>query len=138
MEKNPTKEPEWELLIIPCRGESSLARLAVTAAVELSKRNGVRVLGAEESGERLAVKAALGCSDRTITVDGCVRQCMLKQLASLQAETEFHLILSELGIEDRDDAPLSPDDLDLARDAIVAAATRISSLHPRIPGCSCR
>lgn len=130
-------EKKWDILIIPCRGDSYLARLVVEAAEELADQNRVRVLLEKEMDDLETVKEAISNSDRCVTVDGCEKQCILKKLKEQQCRTEFELNLAEMGIDDRQQTDLDPEDLDLAKNAILAASFRVSLKPPLFPGCCC-
>lgn len=134
---NNGAQKNWDLLIIPCWGESYLARIVAAAAEELAGRDQVRVIGEKEVGDLQAVLEAIDKSDRCITVDGCESRCMMRKMAGHQCKTEFELVLTDMGIEDLEQTHLLVADLDLAKDAILAASTRISPKHPVFPGCCC-
>lgn len=130
-------EKQWDILIIPCWGESYLSRLIIKAAEELTAQNKVRILQEGEIDDLETVKEAIRHSDRCITVDGCDKHCMIKKMNEQQCRTEFNLNLVELGIDDRQQTDLHPEDLELAQNGILAASSRISPKHPVFPGCCC-
>lgn len=130
-------EKQWDILIIPCWGESYLSRLSVKAAEALSTENAVRILQEAEIEDLEVVKEAMRHSDRSITVDGCDNHCMIKKLKDRQCRVEFNLNLADLGIDERQQMNLDPEDLELAQNGILAASARISLQPPRLPGCCC-
>lgn len=132
-----TAQKEWDILIIPCGGESYLGRLVVRAAEELALTYKVRILQEKENDDPRTTKEAIRSSDRCIIVDGCDKQCMLDKMKEYRCKTEFELNLSEMGIADRQQKDLLPEDLELAKDAIVAASSRVSLKPPVFPGCCC-
>lgn len=130
-----TTEKQWDILIIPCWGESYLSRLIVKAAEELTAKNKVKILQEKEIDDLKTLKEAIRNSDRCITVDGCDKQCMIKKMKEHQCRTEFDLNLADLGIEERQQTDLHPEDLELAQNGILAASSRVSLKHPVFPGC---
>lgn len=130
-------QKEWDILIIPCWGESYLARLVLEAAEELAAEKKVRVLQEKEIGDLETVKEAINNSDRCITADGCNKQCMLERLEGHKCRTEFNLNLTEIGINDKEQRELDPEDLELAKSLILAVSLRFSLGPPVLPGCCC-
>lgn len=130
-------QKRWDLLIIPCWGDSYPARLVVQAAKELTLQSKIRVLQKKEIDHPGTIKEALINSDRCIIVDGCYKRCMIKKLKEYQGKTEFELNLTDIGIDNRQQVDLDPEDLELTKNAILAASTRISMKHPIFPGCCC-
>lgn len=127
----------YDILIIPCFGDSYLARLVVEAAEELTVNHKVRVLLENEIKDLETVRKAINSSDRCITVDGCHKQCMLEKLKEQKCITEFTLNLTEMGIDDRQQVELDPEDIELAKNSIYAASYRVSQKPPLFPGCCC-
>lgn len=130
-------EKKWDILIIPCWKQSYLSRLSVKAAETLITNNKVRILQEVEIKDLKTVKEAIRHSDRCITVDGCDKHCMIKRMREQYGGTEFDLNLAELGIDERQQKELHPEDLELVQNGILAASSRVSLKHPVFPGCCC-
>lgn len=128
---------EDKLLIIPCSGESYLGRLTETAAKELADREGALSVNLIEFSDPDQSAITLSGGVRSIGVEGCEQRCVAQLLNKHGCEVEFHLVLTDLGIENTDGVEIQGDDLQLAKDAIVSTATRVKDQVPVLPGCCC-
>jgi uncharacterized metal-binding protein len=133
----PEVSNKRDLLIIPCECELYLGRLPSAAAQALSKGTEVFSLKLQPQPDAILLSKQMNHSDRCIAVDGCKEQCISKILNSLKIECEFHLILTDLGIENENDIEITVEDLQLAMDGITTESTRVSAVTPRMPGCCC-
>lgn len=125
--------------MLPCAGVSNVGQLTIRAVQELVlEGKGEWVRYAQDGGLQELSSKKTG-SPPFIVVDGCEQQCERKRLEALNCDFEFHLSLSELGIEKTDYTEMVYEELQLVKDAIIAESTRLSERHPLIPGgCSCR
>lgn len=127
-----------DLLIIPCACQSYLGKLPVIAARALAVQAGICCFESGEDQDGTLLRQTLDNADRTIVVDGCEKRCMEKEMQQYDLVSEFHLTLTDLGIEEQS-GPIRnhEENLLLAQDGIVAESTRASETFPRIPGCGC-
>lgn len=136
---NQASAIKHKIFILPCAGVSNVGQLTILAVQEL-------VL--EGKGEWVACRNGMDLQilkDRTtdsppfIVVDGCEQQCARKRLEAINCDLEFHLSLADLGIEKSDFSEITPDELQLLKDAIIAESTRLSKQPPKMMGaCCCR
>jgi len=73
----------------------------------------------------------------TIIIDGCDHRCGARSVDQAGLKAEFHLVLSELGIDESETETNLTEALVLAKDGILAESTRVTLKIPMIPGCCC-
>lgn len=131
------RKPASGPLIIPCSGHSYLGRLTVAAARALSSEGEARLLTVGVLPDFSAIRRAVDGCGWWIAVDGCERQCMKHLLDRIERSPEFHLTLPDLGLEQKKTVTVAQEELQLAKDGILAGATRVSGIFPVFPGCGC-
>ncbi|WP_419176612.1 putative zinc-binding protein [Desulfosediminicola sp.] len=130
--------PKKEILyILPCRGPSNAGRLTVAATQELVLEKEGRWLDTEHIALCQKTEANGPEMPPTIIVDGCERRCGARYAEQTGLQADFHLVLSDLGIDDNDLQENFAEALILAKDGIVAEATLVTMTIPMIPGCCC-
>lgn len=74
-----------------------------------------------------------------ILLDGCDRKCLSRSFAKNDDPDVHRLALTDVGIEPSETEDITRDDIELAKDAVIAECTDVSDLHtPLFPGCGCR
>lgn len=133
-----TAQPNPErIYILPCCGRSDAGRLTSTATQDLvleGKGCWLTLDRLRHLQRQLTDDAA---TPPTIVVDGCARGCAARSVKAAGLRPEFQLVLADLGIEATDLQDNYPETLLLAKDAIVAGATRVTMTFPMLPGCCC-
>lgn len=71
-----------------------------------------------------------------LVIDGDSRRSLFKKVQALSVAPEFHLVVTDLGIETDDDTGFDAEDLQLLKDGIQAECTLVESAAPRI-SCPC-
>lgn len=126
------------IYILPCCGESSIGRLTLDAAQELVLEGRGRWLSIDQLQLFQKQQADNSETPPTIIVDGCDHRCGARSVEQAGLKAEFCLVLSDLGIEENDIRENFQETLLLAKDGVIAEATRVTMKVPMIPGCCCR
>lgn len=120
--------------ILVCNGNSPSGRISWLAAQELVLEG----KAVWHTGNRQAdhhKSAALNLKP-FILVDGCDKQCLLQSFPENQPP--HYLDLTDLGIDPDGEEDISRDDIDLAKDGIIAECAPVGNYIPQFPsGCCC-
>lgn len=128
-----------KIRILPCAGKSKVGLLTLRAAQELILEGRGEWVTSRQIADFQLHGITATDSSPFIVVDGCEKQCGRKHLETLECDFEFHLSLSDLGIEETEDDEIDGDALQLAKDGIISESTRLSEHPPMIPGgCCCK
>ena len=125
------------IIILPCNGDCGAGRITWLAAQELVLAGKARWY----SAQLLAAEAAANPVQEPpfILVDGCDRQCLFTTFLDKGLVGRHHLALSDVGIEPLSSNDISREEIELAKDAVIAECTPVDPLRPpRLPGCCCR
>lgn len=74
--------------------------------------------------------------DPLLIIDGDSQRPLYKKVQALSLVPEFHLVVTDLGIETDDDTGFHGEDLQLLKDAIQAECTLVGGAAPQI-NCPC-
>lgn len=132
-----TPYPDTAIYLLPCCGKSAIGRLTQVAAQELILEGKGCWLSIEQLQLWQDNQAGTEEIPPTIIIDGCDHRCGARSVDQAGLKVEFHLTLSELGIEETDAGANFAEALILAKDAIIAESTRITMKIPMLPGCCC-
>lgn len=133
------KKSQEKLVIFSCCGTSYQGRLVTEACRELESDGQADLTPIPWFSDIRNIRPRRSTVNRwCLVVDGCERVCMQKQLRSMHVFIEQHLVLTELGIDNAEEhEALCGDDLELAKDGIIAAGSGPADIVPKIPGCCC-
>ena len=123
-------------LVVICSCPLYPGRLAKRAAQNLAGQGKVVMVDPSTAAGHQLIRQAIDNDLPAIAVDGCPENCLRKELTGHGLEVEFYLNLSDLAIEEKQNQPLDPEDLELVEDAILAGATRTRDPFPRF-NCGC-
>ena len=131
---SPTKEgggcgcscasDEKVTLVFPCSGASNLGQITNELALRMT-REGLGTMsclagvGAHISG---FVVSARDC-DQLVVLDGCPKKCAAKVFEHVGIKPQVQLVLTENGFEKRPGAPVRSEEVDRARELVMARMT---------------
>lgn len=127
-----------KIIILPCNGDSAAGKITWIATQEM-----VLAGMAEFCPSFQHVMKRLGpCGGQfppLIIVDGCEKRCVFKKLFSEGYTGKHQLTLTDVGIEPVCQEDITRDDIELAKDAVIAECTSVDNVVPVLfSGCSCK
>lgn len=128
--------------IVPCGGLSNVGQLTLLGSKDYAEKNRALLFS-------IAKVACGGCGlardrGRLLIVDGCDEICGRKIVEQQGQKPDYHLILTDLGIEkqDRTSETLNADEkagiIELVVDGIEACCAEVDGVFPQMTGpCGC-
>lgn len=127
-----------KIVIFPCNGDSAVGRITWLATQELVLAGQAKWCLSWQHIEEILDRQRTIPSP-FIIVDGCEKQCLFNQLLEEGLVGKHHLDLSDVGINIAYVEDIKRDDIDLAKDAIIAECRPVKrDMHPPLAGCCCR
>lgn len=127
---------EDKFFIVSCNGDSATGRITCIAAQEL-------VL--EGKAEWFSINPSKACDpveeppQSFIIIDGCEEQCLYKNYLEKGFVGKHHLTLPSVGTEPLYFKDITREDIELAKDAVIAECVEIDNMRPALfSGCCCR
>lgn len=128
-----------KIIILPCNGKSAAGRITFLASQELVLE------GKAEWYLKEGIFPNSSFSTRDvdksfILVDGCEMKCLFNQSRKRGFTNNNHLSLNDIGIEIRQYDDFTREDIELAKDAIIAVCIEPDSFQqPKLPlVCNCK
>lgn len=126
-----------DIVLLPCAGAGNLGQLTNTAAVELAREGFGRLYCLAGIAAGLEdVVSEVRKTRIAVAIDGCPTGCTRRIMEKNDLSEIHHLVLTDLGIEQRTDLTLDPDALQLVKDAIQACCAEAKPIV-RLGGCMC-
>jgi uncharacterized metal-binding protein len=127
-----------KIIILSCNGDSAAGRTTRLAAQELVLEGKAEWYLSQLTFSRDNDEAD-DKSQPFITVDGCDKKCLFHQQLERGNLSKYQLTLTDMGIEPIYTEDITRDDIDLAKEAIIAECTMVSNAGPALfSGCCCR
>ena len=108
-------------LVFPCSGSSNVGQITNELALRMT-REGLGAMsclagvGAHLSG---FVVSAKDC-DQLVVLDGCPQKCAAKIFEHVGVKPHVYLILTEHGFKKGHDVPVTPEEVDRARELVLS------------------
>ncbi len=129
---------QHKIVILPCNGDSAAGNITMIAAQELVLEGKAQWYSAENEDNRLAITDTAE-SKPFILLDGCDRQCLFNSFLEKGFVGEHHMALTDVGIDPVYLDDITRNDIDLAKDAVIAECTSVDEMQsPRFSGCCCK
>lgn len=126
-----------KIFIVPCNGAMANGHITWLAAQELVLEGKAIVCRSWNHINEILENNEHASS--FIIVDGCENQCLFNQLIEEGLVGKHYLMLSDIGIDAIHHDDITRQDVELAKDAIVAECKPVTKTPPiYIPGCTCR
>lgn len=124
-----------KIIILPCNGDCAAGQITTIAAQEL-------VLEGKAEWYSLYSKTASDPGGKVpqsfVIVDGCEEKCLFKAYLEKGLIGKHHLALPDLGIDPLNFEDISREEIELAKDAIIAECAEVDSTRPVLfSGCCC-
>lgn len=125
-----------KIRILPCNGSCAVGRITWLATQEL-----VLEKKAEWclSWGQIEEKNDIGDDSYTfLSIDGCDNKCLFNELLEEGLIGKHHLVLSDVGIDPVYLDDITQDDIELAKEAIIAECKPVNkTIPPLFSGCCC-
>ena len=127
-----------KIIISPCNGDSAPGKITWIATQEMVL-TGKAELCLSFHQIREILETRVGKAPPFIIVDGCERRCLFNQLLEEGLIGKHQLALTDVGIEPVYLEDITRDDIELAKNAIIAECTSVSDVVPALfSGCCCK
>ena len=127
---------EDTIFIVSCNGYSAAGRTTWIAAQELVLEGKAEWFTTTYSK---TCDPAEGPPQSFIIIDGCEEQCLYKYYLEKGLVGKYHLTLPDVGIETLYFKDITREDIELAKDAVIAECVEIDNMRPTLfSGCCCR
>ena len=127
---------EDKIFIVSCNGDSAAGRITWIAAQELVLEGKAEWFSTNYSKAGQPVEAP---PQSFIIVDGCDEQCLYRDYLKKGLVGKHHLTLPGVGIDPLSFQDITREDIELAKDAVIAECTIIDNMRPPLfSGCCCR
>lgn len=125
-----------KLLVLPCNGDSAPGKITWLAPQEM-----VLDGEAEQCVSFDQIRKILEARNRNappfIMIDGCEKRCLFNELLKEGLVGKHLLTLTDLGIEPVYLEDITRDDIEMAKNAIIAECKPINKKPPLFSGCCC-
>lgn len=127
-----------KIVILPCNGDSATGKITWIAAQELVLEGKAEWYSPSCENDRGSDTNRTNARS-FIIVDGCDRKCLYNIYLKRGLVSKYQLALDDIGIDALYLADIKREDIELAKDAIVAMCTKVKNMHPiLLSGCCCR
>lgn len=127
-----------KIVILPCNGDSAAGHITWIAAQELVLDGKAQWYSAESQASGPSITGTVE-SKPFIILDGCDRQCLFNAFLENGLVGEHRLALTDVGIEPMYMKDITRNDIELAKDAVIAECTPVDTMQPPLfSGCCCK
>ncbi|MGB3210720.1 MAG: putative zinc-binding protein [Desulforhopalus sp.] len=129
---------QHKIVILPCKGDSAAGHLTWIVAQELVLEEKAQWYSEESQTNRPSVTDTVE-SKPFIILDGCDRRCLFNALLDKGLVGEHQLALTDVGIEPMYVKDITRNDIELAKDAVMAECTSVDTMKPPLfSKCCCK
>jgi len=127
-----------KIVILPCNGDSPAGRITWIAAQELVLEGKAQWYSGQSEDNGPSVTDTVE-SKPFIILDGCDSQCLFNTFLEKGLVGKHHLTLPDVGIEPMYMKDVTRNDIELAKDAVIAECTAVDTMRPLpFSGCCCK
>lgn len=124
-----------KIIILPCNGDCAAGQITMIAAQELVLEGKAEWYSLHS---QTAADTGAELPQSFIIIDGCEKQCLFTACLEQGIVGKHYLALPDVGIEPLYFQDITREDIELAKDAVIAECTEIDKMPPPLfSGCCC-
>ncbi len=125
-----------KIIVLPCNGDSAPGKITWVATQEMVLAGKAKPCLSFLQMKKI-LEARGGEAPPFIIVDGCEKKCLLNELLEEGLVANHLLALTDVGIEPLYLEDITRDDIELAKNAIIAECKPVNNTPPLFSGCCC-